>query len=145
MSKQGVSPLVATVLLIAFAVAIGAVIVTYTSGLAKCTAIQVTVVAQDALPKVCLDVQQKAIHLTLENGPDEAVYGFKATLFGRNEIINTDIIEPFGKAQTKRILIPYNVGTSGELEKVRLLPLQNEEVVCPVEKALEVEGIPECS
>ena len=142
--KKGVSPLVATVLLIAFVVAIGAVFITYTGNLAQCTTIQVSVAKAHDVPDVCLDVQQKAIKMTVQNGPDAEVYGFKATVVGRNEVINMDLVEPLGKAETKRLLMPYNMVISGELEKVRLLPLQNEKTVCPVEKVIEVEGIVEC-
>ncbi len=73
MNKRGLSPVLATILLIAFAVAIGAMIISFTSGVVKeaqtCNDIPEDIINQDAFCRL----QDKVVpRVPLENGNYEA-------------------------------------------------------------------------
>ncbi len=146
-SKKGVSPLIATVLLITFSVAVGAVIMTYSGSLGECGTVVLNVAKVDDNPKVCFNDETGTIEVTLENGPKEALGKFKLTLQGTRNVDNRDLEFFLGKSETKKLNIPYDQSLLGNLEKVKIIPIINndgEELVCPLNKALVIEGIKSC-
>ncbi len=146
-SKSAVSPLIATVLLIAFAVAIGAVVLTYGGSLGECGDVHINVALANEQPDVCYSPTEHYVVIVVENGKDAELSGFKATVQGSDDIYNMDISEPVGILETKRVSFEYP-DFVGELEKVKLIPvmIEGEETTqCSIDKGLIIEGLPVCS
>lgn|SRR3989338_6763963 len=145
--KKGVSPLIATVLLITFSVAVGAVIMTYSGSLGECGTILLEVSKINNQPKVCYNQDTASVEVTIENGPKEQLSKFKLTLEGSRNIDNRDLEEVFGKSETKKLIISYDKSSLGNLQKLKMVPVileDGEELICPVSKALVIEGIQDC-
>jgi flagellin-like protein len=148
MDKRGLSPLIATVLLIAFAVAIGAVLMAYSGTLGECGTVDILIPTETGSPAVCFDQTQNGIQFTIENGQKEDVQSFKVTLHGVNDIVNLELDEMLGTSEAKRFTIPYDLETLGALEKMKISPIiieDGEHLVCPADKSLIIENIPNCS
>ena len=147
MGKRGLSPLIATVLLIAFAVSIGAVIMTYSASLTECGNIAFTVYEKEGKPDVCYNSKAVSVYAVIENGQKEPLSGFKSAVHGSKNIFNTEVHEILGPAEIKKINFTYDTVQNGGIVKIRFLPLaesKGNDVICPVDKALVVTGIPEC-
>ena len=146
-NKKGVSPIVATVLLITFAVAVGAVIMTYSGSIGECGTVVINVAQVQDKPKVCFNDKVGSIEISLENGPKQELKKFKLTLQGTRNTDNRDLEQFFGKSETKKLVIPYDQSVLGNLEKVKIIPVMSdkgEEKICPVNKAITIEGIESC-
>lgn len=99
-TRKAVSPLIATVLLIAFAVALGAVVMNWgrgyvedTANMARersdsevtCTAeVELSVVEIDSVPQICYNNNQtpNTLEFVVENKKEKEVYSFEARLIG---------------------------------------------------------------
>ncbi|MBI3032762.1 hypothetical protein HYY69_04765 [Candidatus Woesearchaeota archaeon] len=146
--KKGLSPLIATVLLITFSVAVGAVIMTYSGSIGECGTVILNVAKVEGNPKVCFNDETGTIEVTLENGPKEELGKFKLTLQGSRNVDNRDLEAFFGKSETKKLNIPYDQSLLGNLEKLKITPIilnDGKEQVCPLNKALVIEGIKSCT
>jgi flagellin-like protein len=143
MNKRGVSPLIATVLLIAFAVALGAVVMnwgrTYTEQTAdnvkkqsdvqvKCFQdVKIKLLEINDKPKLCYGVwgDNSYINATLLNDGSKAIESMNLQIIGDSFIqSNTSVtdsdIEVSGAA---KISVPYKYSEVGPLLKVRIIPV----------------------
>jgi len=145
--KKAMSPLLATVLIIAGIVAIGAVLTTFTASLGQCGHVFLSFATTNDVPKVCYNKETSSIEATIENGPAQAIEKFRISLQGSRDIDNNELKELFGKSVSKKVIIPYDAGKLGKLEKIKIVPVifdNNEEVICPVSKTIVAENIKEC-
>lgn len=106
-AKKAVSPLIATVLLIAFAVALGAVVMNwsfkYAPSVNTCESITLQFETLQNRPDICFDPAQNTVKFTLRNGNTQ-LKGIKAIIIGSQgsydlmqEIdFNTNDIKKFG-------------------------------------------------
>jgi flagellin-like protein len=143
--KKGVSPLIATVLLIAFSVALGAVVMTYSGSLGECGSVYIELVEKGGEPEVCLDGYD--LIFTLENGPKEAISSFKLTYYGNLDATTIDLEETLGPGEVRKFTTEYNSNAFGALEKFKIVPVVIEnggQLICPSEKSIIVQGIPRC-
>ena len=148
MNKRALSPLIATVLLIAFAVAIGAVLMAYSGTLGECGGTETNIPLNSGSPDICYDETKQTLKFSLENLGKEDLELLKLTFYGSKDILNVDVEEPLGISETKRFTIPYNQPALGALEKLKIIPVikdGDDEVICPADKSLIIEGIPSCS
>lgn len=147
-NKKAFSPLIATVLLIAFAVAVGAVLLAYSGTLGECGSVELTIPFDRDSPDICYDASKQSLRFSLENtGRDDIAY-LKMTFYGKADISNVDVEEELGVSETKQFTIPFNEKTLGTLEKLKIIPVTkdgNKEVVCPADKSLIVENVPVCA
>lgn len=146
-NKKAVSPLIATVLLIAFAVSLGAVLLTYLTSLGECGSVSIEIPKLEDTPQICYNSNTNKLDFTLENSGREDIDSLKLTLTGALNVENLDVDHAIPHAETEKISIDYKFLSLGKIQQVKIIPVvieDNEEVVCPTEKTLTVEGIPEC-
>ncbi len=146
-NKKAVSPLIATVLLIAFAVSLGAVLLTYMASLGECSGVSMEIPKLNEESQICYNSNTNKLDFTLENSGREDVEYLKVTLTGALNVENIDVDNTFQRSDTGKVSIDYKLTYLGKLQKIKITPVtieDNEEVICPSEKTLTVEGIPEC-
>jgi flagellin-like protein len=137
-ARQGVSPLIATVLLIAFAVALGAVVMNWGRSYVEDTAsnaqrtsqtkvdcsmgvsLEIKEIAGD--PKICLDETNNELVVFLQNKGSKAMTGIKTTIIGKDEIIESDTNVTIDKSQVKKFTFTYDASTSGAIDQVIFTP-----------------------
>jgi len=109
-SKRGVSPLIATVLLIAFAVALGAVVMNWGKGYVQSQAVQVetqsnaqlscqsdielNVYVLNGRPRVCYKIEDgiTTLDIMLRNGGTSTIQGIATTFISAdNDVFSTEI------------------------------------------------------
>lgn len=140
-SKKGVSPLIATVLLIAFAVALGAVVMnwgkTYVEDQADrvgkrsdsqitCSMdVQLNWYKRNNIDQVCYG--SNYVFFTIDNKGNIDVEDLKLIVDGETDIfVNESLInETFKKAYIKRFNITYDNSTYGAIQQVRIVPTVN--------------------
>ena len=151
MNKRGISPIIATLLLISFAVALGVVIM-------SCGRAQVELEAQCPIniglkisniggeDQFCYDANSKEIKFTLENGVNIKVDGLIFNVIGTNQAESSEINTEIIKAGTYLGTVKYDSSASGEIRQVKISPkvnLYDEEQIC-TDKALVVEDVRAC-
>ena len=150
-SKKGVSPLIATVLLIAFAVALGAVVMNW--GRAQldphgsqgiCSNVEISLEKIDNQLNLCYSSDDSKISFLLRNDGSTSVHKMRMTLISSSvDPYNNVINQRIDPAETKRYEISYSPNF-GNIQKIRLTPiivadLNNplSEQVC-MDKAIEI-------
>ncbi len=147
-NKKAVSPLIATVLLIAFAVSLGAVLLTYLTSFGSCNAVSVEIARLEDEPQVCYNSNTNKLEFMLENSGRQDVESLKLTLTGALNVENVDVMQAVPQSEIEKISLDYKKQYLGILQKLKITPVvieDDEEVVCPTGKSLEIENVPECS
>lgn len=103
--RKGLSPLIATVLLIAFAVAIGTVIMNWGIGATTEGCGDVAVDFSDAggTPAVCVDVQARHLQFDVTNNGDAKV-----------DFIRIDATDQSGNYEGKQVPVELEIGASAD-------------------------------
>lgn len=126
-SKKGISPLIATVLLIAFAVALGAVVMNWgknyvqttaidaqKSGQAKqkCTETNIEFVEVSGIPKICIDnpLNTTEVEFTLKNKAPHEIVDIEITVLGDNEQYEALLKEDLNMTNKFPITAVYKTG-----------------------------------
>jgi flagellin-like protein len=168
-SRKAVSPLIATVLLIAFAVALGAVVMNWGRGYVEDTAniarersdIEVTCASQvdidivdiDNIQQVCYNTTANPdnISMIVENKGSQPVEKIMLRLIGSATRVplNVDLEEASNLTvnQAKYLSTTYNASTFGTPSQVKLTPyikVGGTEVSCPASSAIAT-NIKPCS
>lgn len=146
-NKKAVSPLIATVLLIAFAVSLGAVLLTYMTSLGTCGGVSIEIPKLNGKSQVCYNSNTNKLDFSIENSGREDLDSLKLTLTGTLNVDNADIDHPIAQSETGKISIDYKLVYLGKLEKLQIIPVvieDDQKVICSSSKALEVENVPEC-
>lgn len=152
MNKRGISPIIATLLLISFAVALGVVIMNFGRA-------QVELEAQCAIDvgmklsniggedQLCYDTASKNIKFTIENGVNIKVEGLIFNTIGTEKAETFELNEAkMGKAGNFLGNVKYDNSISGDIRQIKISPkviLFDEEQICP-EKALIIESVKNC-
>ena len=146
MADQGrltVSPLVATLLLIAFSFALGAVVLSWGESFVEqradfvnspgeinpgCNGVMFELLDIQGQP-ACLSAS--GVEFVVDNQGGELV-GLQVKLISPDTIrvVENALVEPLSRGATKRVVVPYN---GGSLQQVRIVPtvLENGETYCP--------------
>lgn len=146
-NKKAVSPLIATVLLIAFAVSLGAVLLTYLTSFGECSGTEIEIPTVSGEPQVCYNTQTNKLEFTVENTGSESIEYLKLALTGALSVENIEVDRTIPRSDTEKISIDYKLQALGKIQKLKITPVvieDNEEIVCPNQKAITVEGIPDC-
>ncbi len=146
-NKKAVSPLIATVLLIAFAVSLGAVLLTYMTTLGECGGVSIEITTLDDKPQICYNSNNNQLMFTLENSGREDIEYLKLTLTGALNVENVDELTSIGRSEVSKVEINYKKQHLGILQKLKIIPVVQEnsnDVICGNERSLTIEGIPEC-
>lgn len=138
-NKKGVSPLIATVLLIAFAVALGAVVMNwgrqYVEDTTKFTqeksnkeikcSIDVGLKfseRSDGNKFVCFNATSGEINFTIENGQSTDISALQVKVFSASGDVNTTILDvALASADAKRLGLTYPT-SFGNLSKIEIVP-----------------------
>lgn len=150
--KKGITPLMATFLLISFAVAIGVVVMNFgraqVEQQAEC-AIDINlkfskISNQD---QICYDVSKKDIAFTIENGINIKVDGLILNTIGSQKADSLELNDAkIGKAGVYLGHMTYDKAVSGDMKQLKITPkvtMYDQEQIC-TEKALVVENLRAC-
>jgi flagellin-like protein len=137
-SKRGISPLIATVLLIAFAVALGAVVMNWGRSYVEDTAINAQRTSQSKVdcslgvsieikqisgdPKICIDSDNDELVVFIANKGTKVVQGIKTTIIGTEDILDYDTNTTIGKSDVKKFTFSYDSTDAGSIEQVVFTP-----------------------
>jgi flagellin-like protein len=150
--KRAIAPLIATLLLISFAVSLGVVIMNFGRAQVQLQAqcpisIGMKLVSIGGNDQACYDSVKKDISFTIENGVNIDVAGLLVNVIGSKEAKTMNVKDALiSKAGTFLGHVPYDSTVSGEIRQIKITPkvvLYEEEQIC-TEKALVIEGIPAC-
>ncbi len=152
LDKKAIAPLVATLLLISFAVSLGVVIMNFGRAQVELQAqcpinIGLKFAKIGGEEQICYDAGRQEISFTVENGVNIKVNGLLINIIGSQEAKTIDI--PDTKIEKAGIYlghVPYASAQSGEIRQIKLTPkveMNAEEQIC-TEKALVVEGLRAC-
>ena len=135
--RRGISPLVATVLLIAFSVALGAVVMSwgetyieqkaeFVSGKSEvggpCDAATISIIKVKGQLELC--VRGDTIEAFVENG-QQALAGIKARVLGTSGVFLVENILSSPLAAGESIKTSFTFKQVGELQQVKLTPIVN--------------------
>lgn len=159
-SRRAVSPLVATILLVAFSIGLGALVMSwgeeyieqkaeFVQGIEEakvgCEAVDIKLIRIGGVPQICKTAE--TIEAWLDNGPNIDLYNIHARVAGfRDVYVDEELLdEPLPRENSAKASIPLSESL-GQILQVKLTPkifLNNEVVSCPT-KAISVENIPVC-
>ena len=157
-SKRAISPLIATVLLIVFSVALGAVVMswgeTYIEEKAEfvagaqeiiggCDLAQLNVIQIGGLDQVC--THNGLVDVWLDNGPGIDVYDIHARLVGVKEVIAIESILENPLLRNNAVKATFASGV-GALRQLKLTPkvLIGDTIIFCAQKAIVIENILPC-
>ncbi|MCX6707647.1 MAG: hypothetical protein NT001_05920 [Candidatus Woesearchaeota archaeon] len=166
-SRKAVSPLIATVLLIAFAVALGAVVMNWgrsyvedtqafakekSSTEIKCSMdIRTEILRIGERAQICYtqdpdDENKGVINFTIQNSGTGRIDGLRVQAIGNASIVSLEINDTFNPAEPKREYMNYSQKNNGSIMQVRFTPLitvEDKGVWC-AQSALKIEGVDSC-
>ncbi|MEK6846388.1 MAG: hypothetical protein AABY26_06515 [Nanoarchaeota archaeon] len=151
--KKAITPLIATFLLISFAVALGVVIMNFgraeVEAGAQCPMnLEMRLLQISGEEQLCYDAAKKELLFTVENGINMNVEGVMVSVVGSQQSQNFEFNQAkMGKAGTYVGHISYDTSVSGGIKQVKISPkliLQEQEQVC-ADQAVIVEQIKACS
>lgn len=149
MDKKAITPLMASVLLISFAVAVGVAVMNFGKAQVEDNAtcpvsIGVKFAVIGGEEQVCFDSASKELKFTLENGVNVPVNGLVVNVIGTNKAETFEITDaPIAKAGTYLGKVNFQ---GGEIRQVKISPkikLDANELICQ-EQALVAEKIRGC-
>ena len=163
-TKKAVSPLIATVLLIAFAVALGAVVMNWGRGYVEdtaqfatevsgrevscSTAVTLEILKIGGKTQICVDNGTDTINFTIQNSGSLEVKGIRVQAIGNtSSIAMFEMNETFQTALPKRRHMNYSFSGNGTVAQVRFTPLieVNEKKVWCAQNVLKIETVNICS
>jgi len=150
--RKAMTPIMATFLLLSFAVTIGLLVMNFARAQvvleAECTQnIELAWMQFDGLDDICYDTNTQEILFGVENGVQIEVERLQATAVGRKaaqsyEVPTSKIIRAGSFVGT----LSYNEDESGILRQVKIIPIvlsAGQEHFC-TEQALSITSVPEC-
>ena len=162
-SRKAVSPLIATVLLIAFAVALGAVVMNWGRGYVEETQafakekssteircsmdIRTEIIKVGERSQVCYNDADSVINFTIQNSGTVRIDGMRVQAIGNKSIVSLELNETFNTAEPRRRYMNYSVESNGSIQQLRFTPMitVEEKGVWCAQNVLKVEGIDSCS
>ncbi len=148
MNKKGIAPLVATLLLISFAVALGVVIMTFGRAQVELEAqcpinVGLKLSKIGGVEQLCYDAAKRDLSFTVENGVNIDIEGLVVNVIGSEKAETFQLTEArMGKAGVYLGHIPFD----GEIKQVKISPkviLYDNEEIC-TDKAVVVEELRAC-
>jgi hypothetical protein len=159
-NKRAITPLVATILLVAFSVGLGALVMSwgeeyieekaeFVQGTAEvksgCDAAKIDIIKISGQAQICTDAQ--GIQFWLDNGPDIDLYNIHARVAGQNGVdVREEILsEPLLKSNAVKSVIPYD-RSIGQILQLKLTPKiwTGRDVAICSQSSINVERIPAC-
>ncbi len=157
--KKGVSPLVATVLLVVFSVLLGVAVMSWSEEFIKknavfvdksvqkqagCELAEFSLVLLKGVPQIC--VRDTTIEATVENGPNTELFDLHAVVVGSQDVVVAGSVlpRPLPKAYAMKIL--FGITPVGEIRQVKFVPKIKGDgtVIYCTNSAQLFENIPKC-
>ncbi len=140
--RHGLSPLVATILLIAFAVALGSVVFTYlsvsmtggmeTAGCARYARLGSPDLARDG--SYVFDYDGKTVSITLMNEGEVTIVRETVNIIGSEDVSTIDADRRIPPGSVKRLNVPYDSSIYGQPGKIVVTPVfikAGKDTYCP--------------
>jgi len=159
MNKRGMSPLFATVLLIAFSVALGAVVMSWGESYIEeraefvqggiqevsrgCDAVFFSIMSVHATPQICQ--KDGTIEVFFDNGADVNLANIQAKVVGDDVSVVDGLIKtPLVKAGSAKVVFAFQ--PVGQIREVKFTPIiwKGQDIVYCPQKAIRVEGVNKC-
>lgn len=156
--KRGITPLIATVLLVVFSIGLGAVVMSwgedyieqkaeFVQGTAEiksqCDLAEFNVIKIAGSPQAC--TQDGAIQLWIDNGPEVDISNIHARILTEEtaEVVDDILLAPLERANAARAVIPYS---GGYVRQLKLTPKvwTGQTVTMCSQSAIKVENLNEC-
>lgn len=160
MNSKGITPLVATILLVAFSVGLGALVMswgenyieekaTFVQGTAEvksgCDAAQINIISIAGQQQAC--ISQQGLQLWIDNGPDVELYNIHARLAGSNGVQSIEEIleEPLLRSNAAKVTVPVDASV-GQLLQAKLTPMYwtGNGIASCSQSAITIERLPSC-
>ena len=159
LGRKGISPLVATVLLVAFSVALGALVMSwgqdyieekaeFVKGMHEvksgCDLAQLNIIKIGGVPQICIN--DNKIQVWFDNGPDIPINGVHARVVGTTGVSVQENILKAVLPKENAVKASFFVEPIGKIRQVKFTPkvfLIDKDYFCS-EQAITVENIPEC-
>ncbi|MFW6230892.1 MAG: archaellin/type IV pilin N-terminal domain-containing protein [Nanoarchaeota archaeon] len=139
MNKKGISPLIATVLLIAFAVALGAVVMNWGRSYVEETAkqsgqtsdtkvtcaqqVKLEIVEVAKTPKICFNEDEGFVEVTVQNKGEVDLEGLLFNVLGiEGTGISHDTNTTIERSRIRKFEIEYDDSEHGNIEFVQIIP-----------------------
>jgi len=158
-SKKAVSPLIATILLIVFSIALGAVVMSWGEAyieekaefvkgaqetVAGCDAALIKIIKVGGVPQIC--VRDDVIEVFMENGPNTDIYDVHARIIGTDGIATRESVlsEPLLPSDARKVMFRFE--PVGQIRQVKLTPmvLRAGALTPCTEKGVIVENVNPC-
>ena len=155
MNRKAVSPLIATILLLFFAIGLGVIVMNWgraqVEAASKCAVdTGLTIVELNQIPEICYAGagEKGYIHFIVENGPNIDVEKLQITVIGAKKIYNTEIEDSIKKGNSLLKDIPYDFDKFGDIRQIKICPKVvlypgEDSILCP-EQAIVFENIRSC-
>jgi len=155
-SKKGVSPLIATVLLLIVAIIVGVMVMSWGRAqleeASECTLdVGLFFVELNNVPQVCYagSGATGTVTFIVENGVAAEVEGLQLRIIGSKSIYTTTLPESYiDKGFSLMKTVPYDFNLFGNIRQVRLVPeirlFPNQDPLFCIEQALTIEDIGLC-
>ncbi|MBS3102290.1 hypothetical protein J4458_02485 [Candidatus Woesearchaeota archaeon] len=154
--KKGMSPLIATLLLISVAVSIGTTIMSFGSAFYEerrmltgaelsCRYLELELNEINKIPQFCFDKASANVDFTVTNKANIDIESLVVWLVG-NEVYVVNVTEPIAAGYPLRKKIVYDPNVYGALKQAQLIPKikQEEGQAACSSKKLVIESIREC-
>jgi hypothetical protein len=152
MVKKGIAPLIATVLLVIFSVAVGFVVMSFGRAQIEVGAdcpinVNFKMVQISGNDQICYDRLKEEIVFLVENGPNTEIKGLIINVIGtkRAETYNMDDVY-IDVAANHMGFLRYNTEYFGNIRQIKITPkiklFENEEI-CTLQSII-VEEVPSC-
>jgi|SRR3989344_5201647 len=152
LSKEGITPLMVTFLLISFAVAVGVVIMNLGSAEVEKEAACVADVGLrfskiSGEEQVCYDTAKKIFSFSVENGINIDVSGIVVNIIGTEKAESFELDDArMGKAGVYLGRVPYDTIVAGQIRQVKISPKitpYDQEEIC-IDQAFVIESVKPC-
>lgn len=149
-TKRGISPLIATLLLISFAIALGVVVMNFGRAQVELEAqcpieIGMEFVTVEKVKDICYESASKKLLFNVENGVNIKLTGLLVNIIDEEKAQTIELNDAkMARAGTFHGKINYD--KTGNIKQVKITPkamFYDEEQIC-VEKSLIVENVNEC-
>lgn len=160
-TRKGITPLVATFLLVAFSIGLGAIVMQwgeqyiseraeFVQGTAEvrsaCDSAKISVINIAGQPQSCVSAQ--GVEVWLDNGPDVDILNIHARIAGKTGLdVKEDVLlAPLLKSNAARAVVPLKKEI-GEPLQVKLTPkiLDGRKVATCAQSAIEIDRFTPCS
>lgn len=146
----GITPLMATFVLISFAIALGVGIMSFAKAEveegAQCPlSIGLRLASIGEVKQLCYDAAQKQVSFVVENGVNTAVSGLIVSVIGDTQADTFELATSIPRAGSYVGTVPYDADVAGEIRQIKITPQMTleESLIC-LEEALVFETVRVC-